>query len=261
MKRLLLPALLTGLLAHAGPTLADSSASANIDWGSLNIQLIDLSGGANAPVFNWTSASGDVSSYAVTYPDEWANHYDYAFDFTTLLSTSALTTLAQSDALRSATTLSANAASQAGTAPGASPYDSNYASASSNNWGNFSLTGHGVAVITMNWNVSVTGAMDDWYDYGYASASISGSYSDGLYSSGYANSGYGNGSYYIGSTSHSGSFAMAVVGMGGVTTGSIQAYASAYASSPSVPVPEAETYALMLAGLGMVGWMVRRRRA
>ena len=27
------------------------------------------------------------------------------------------------------------------------------------------------------------------------------------------------------------------------------------------PVPEAETYALMLAGLGLVGWMVRRRRA
>ncbi|RPI47354.1 MAG: PEP-CTERM sorting domain-containing protein [Betaproteobacteria bacterium] len=26
------------------------------------------------------------------------------------------------------------------------------------------------------------------------------------------------------------------------------------------PVPEPETYALMLAGLGMVGWMSRRRR-
>jgi hypothetical protein len=261
MKRLLLPLLLTGLLAHASPTLADSSASANIDWDSLNIQLFDLSNGTNAPAFNWTSASGDVNSYAVTYPDETAVYSDYAYDFTTLLSTSALTTLAQSDALRSATTLSANAASQAGTAPGASLYDNNYASASSNNWGNFSLTGHGIALITMNWSVSVTGAMGDWYDYGYASASISGSYTDGLYSSGYANSGYGNGSYYIGSASHNGSFTMAVVGTGGVTTGSIQAYASAYALSPSAPVPEAETYALMLAGLGMVGWMVRRRRA
>jgi hypothetical protein len=113
----------------------------------------------------------------------------------------------------------------------------------------------------MDWNVSVTGATGDWNDYGYASVSINGSYSDGLYSSGWANSGYANGSYYIGSGSQSGSFAMAVISTGGIATGSIQAYASAYASSPSVPVPEAETYALMLAGLGMVGWMVRRRKA
>ena len=27
------------------------------------------------------------------------------------------------------------------------------------------------------------------------------------------------------------------------------------------PIPEPETYALMLAGLGMVGWLARRRRA
>ncbi|CAG1017829.1 hypothetical protein BURC_02526 [Burkholderiaceae bacterium] len=39
-------------------------------------------------------------------------------------------------------------------------------------------------------------------------------------------------------------------------------HASLYAGSPIVPgIPEPETYALMLAGLGIVGFMARRRRA
>lgn len=261
MKRLLLPALLTGLLAHAGPALADSAASATIDWNSLNIQLIDLSGGTNAPVFNWTSQYGHVYSYAVTHPYESTSDYDYADDFTTPLAISTVTTLAQSDALRNATTLSAAASSQAGTAPWPSGYSSNHAYGESANSGEFSLTGHGVAVITMDWSISVSGVANDWTDYSHAYAYINGSYTDGLYSSGNANSGFSNYSAYTGDASHSGTFAMAVISTGGTATGLVHAYASAQALSPSVPVPEAETYALMLAGLGMVGWMVRRRKA
>jgi hypothetical protein len=30
---------------------------------------------------------------------------------------------------------------------------------------------------------------------------------------------------------------------------------------PTAPIPEPETYALMLAGLGLVGWMAKRRKA
>lgn len=43
----------------------------------------------------------------------------------------------------------------------------------------------------------------------------------------------------------------------------VQSYTGGYSESfinNPVPVPEAETYAMMLAGLGLVGWAARRRR-
>ena len=43
----------------------------------------------------------------------------------------------------------------------------------------------------------------------------------------------------------------------------VQSYAGGYSESfinNPAPVPEAETYAMMLAGLGLVGWAARRRR-
>jgi hypothetical protein len=47
----------------------------------------------------------------------------------------------------------------------------------------------------------------------------------------------------------------------GGTSASEGGYALFRSSAPAVPVPEPETYVMMMAGLGMMGLMVRRRRS
>lgn len=44
-------------------------------------------------------------------------------------------------------------------------------------------------------------------------------------------------------------------------SGGVTAWTIAATDIPAVPVPEPETYAMMLAGLGLVGWAARRRKA
>jgi uncharacterized protein involved in outer membrane biogenesis len=63
--------------------------------------------------------------------------------------------------------------------------------------------------------------------------------------------------YFLSNSSSSGSGQAAVTKYAGVW--SFDA-ATAQLSYATAPVPEAETYAMMLAGLGLVGFMVSRRR-
>jgi hypothetical protein len=48
--------------------------------------------------------------------------------------------------------------------------------------------------------------------------------------------------------------------MGGLTVATLGGVASALPFAPVAAVPEPETYAMMMAGLGMMGFIVRRRR-
>ena len=63
-------------------------------------------------------------------------------------------------------------------------------------------------------------------------------------------------------TQISGDLVLTVTGqVGNIATAGQQVAASYGGTINLSPIPEPETYALMLAGLGVVGWMARRRRA
>lgn len=236
---------------------ASTSASVVIDWDSLNIQYVDLSGNTNAPVLNWTSQNGQVYSYAYTVsPYDAQSDSDYAYDFTTSSATSTLTAEAQSSTLRDVNTLSANSATQPGVAPSSG---SNYAYANSYNYGSFEVTGQGLALITLDWHLSLTGTLGDVNDYSYANASLSGNFSDNVWNSGSASSSPNYVSNNTGDFSTNGTFTLAIFSNGiNTTTGSLSAYAYTYSYSPvsQVPVP----MAAWLFGSGLLGLMGVSRR-
>lgn len=253
MKKILLPTLLTSLLLQIAPASADTYAFATIDWDSLNIQLIDLSGGTNAPVLNWTSVYGSTYAYAYTenpYGSDGSSAYSY--DINNPISSNATTALAQSSAVWDALAFTASSSAQEGIG---NYY--NYAGGSSYASVYFTLTGNGIALITVDWSIegqatdgSVSSAGTNVYGYYYS-----------LYSSGSAHSGYSASTTDVGNFAYGGTFSMAVLNTDpNGTSGWISASAYAYSQSPNAPVPEPETYALMLAGLGLVGFMARRRK-
>lgn len=229
------------LAAGAQTAIASSSAQATINWDSFNVQLIDLSGGLNTPVFNWLSESGNVRSNSEnSAPYDSQSDSNFVPDFSTTLSTNTVTAEAQSSTLRNTNVLQAYAASQPSTLAN---YYENTATATAQNFGNFGLTGYGIALITLDWNVSVTGVINDSSDYSYAQAFINGSLFDGNYGSGSASSSSsGNSSAVSGSFSENGTFSFAAFSNGvDNVTGSISAvtYVSSVSSLSQVPLPSA----------------------
>jgi len=254
-KNALLSLFTVSLACGAQTVIASSSAQATIDWSSFNVQIIDLSGGLNTPVFNWTSENGSNSSHSWTN-DSYDNQSDFdnAPDFSSLLSTNTVTSEAKSSSLRSASALQANAATQSGTYDNYAGNNNAYADVS--NYGAFGLTGNGLALITASWNLSVTGAKNDWQDNSFALASIIGRFSDGNYNSGSSNSSYSVYSANNGGTfNQNGLFSMAVFSDGiHAVTGRINAKTSASAVSTvsQVPVPVPAAVWLFGSGLGIL---------
>ncbi|WFP49910.1 VPLPA-CTERM sorting domain-containing protein [Methylomonas sp. EFPC3] len=150
-------------------------ASSTIDWSSFNIQLIDLSDGSNAPEFRWTAQNGAVTSWAFAWTDPPSDDYPKqnfsAADFSSQLTTDTVTTLSQSRTTRTAGLLESH--SQSAT--------DNFTngSASAGNDGSFELNGNGLAILTLDWQQSVSGGGEgDIYNWANATTNIYASYSD-----------------------------------------------------------------------------------
>lgn len=255
---LFLAALLAGLVCSSAAN-ADCSANAKIKWDTFNVTYVPLGGGAMT--FAWDPASLFGYAYASGLT---ADPYDYqsygpstVADHSTTLFESATTADAQAFALRDTVQVLAYSAAQAGTSVNAP--DWNWGYSDSYNSGNYTLSGYGLAIVTVDWEIDVTGTMGDWSDYSWGSVSFSTSYLDGL-TSGNSAASQTLYSATMGNDSQSGTMSLTISNLsGGVTTGSLYAEVWSQSQAPNV-VPEPASCALIGLGLGAMGLVGYRRR-
>jgi hypothetical protein len=253
-------------LVHA----ASAHATAAIDWSTVNIQIIDLDPTDGVtPTLTWSSMSSDLTDSATSYSvglTEGTNHSRTRLTAVDTVTSASNTFAASANASLDHLSIQLDAFAEESAEPRSS-YESNHSAASGVIRGSFSLSGKGVALIDLPYSLAVMGEQGNTGDYARAYLNISSSFSDSAgaysgststYKSYYS---YSSGNYDVNDV-----FTLTLGNTDASTTvtGSIYAnlntYAYARSANSTVPsVPEAPGYAMMLAGLGLVATMVRKR--
>ncbi|SEA22575.1 PEP-CTERM sorting domain-containing protein [Nitrosospira multiformis] len=241
---------------------ADGTASASLDWSRLQVSVTGVDG--NIPTVTFSNESTSLSSSAYV-PGEGSEYNTRSiYDWTSTLAANAdATTSTYSSASASDSAFSASAQSFG---EGSSYYwDTPSASASGYRTERFTFDGPGVLTVTIPYTLDITGG-EQYNYYGSSSASVSASanfygHEDNGSSNSYSNASFSLGSYYGESPdSKSGNLVFGIFAAG-PGSGSLSFNTSASLGSPSSMIPEPESYALMLAGLGLMSMIVRRRSA
>lgn len=240
---------IAALSSASSASAAVASASASMDWNSFTYAVIDTDPTDGiAAALNWTSKWSNVSANVESYQS--ASSYDWATPISAV--DGVATALASPDAL---------------TATFSSPPGTLNASAWVNRDGSFTLSAHTL----VTFSVMVTTSIDmnvpiNGNAYAWAQIEANGPGFDGDPNS-FQKGGTGKISWANGSgpQSDSGKINASLFnGSANDMDGSLNAFASvtSYGFNPVVtpPVPEPETYAMLLAGLGLMATIARRRK-
>jgi PEP-CTERM motif len=248
---------LIGILASVGVGLnqaamadedTDRTAKAIIDWSQLKLSVTGIND--SLPKVTYTNQDTSLSSSASS-PGQSEENTKSINSWTTSANTNADAGLSSSSALASALSFEGNAVSLSGSA-----------SSSGDRTVNFFVNGPGVITATVPYTISLTGDTSDcYYCYNYDHASVSGSanfYSDANHGTSSSNS---NASFSLDNNywshspqSQSGTLVFGIFASG-AGTGSLDVNYNLSVSA----VPEPESYTMLLAGLGLMGAVIRRR--
>ncbi len=245
------------LLIPTHHVLADVSASVALDWSSLNIQALSLPGGSTAPTFEWLSEYGYFETTARTAGGAPTSDIQSVSDFNSPLFIQSVTSLAESSADRSDSLIQLEAFGKTGTNPWG--IDTNDASVWGENYGSFEMSGSGMVLISIDWQIDLIGTLNDPDEVAGAGAYIYAGFSDSQNQSGYAGSDVDFNTFDDGAGSRNGTLSIVIVNIGnGILSGDLYFGGSADASAVSVPEPS--TLAMLTIGLGVVGLVTWRRR-
>lgn len=160
-------------LALSGASHADSSAYAAIDWSSIRVEVTDLSGGSNTPVFSWGDSLGGYGFLHANAETSASTSIPNAINPETPESFTAGVTFASAGAK---TFLSSSANTQNGNTT--LENRNAFASSTIDYQKQFTLTGFGFALIKVDYSLTASNSplnghqLDD-YDYSGASAYFS----------------------------------------------------------------------------------------
>lgn len=241
---------------------ADGTATASLDWNQLQVSVTGVDG--NVPTVTFSDEYSSLSSSAYTPREGSEYNTKSIYDWTSTIAANAEATATTfADAAASPLSFSANAQSM-GDDNGYPYWDNSSASSSGNRSENFSFDGPGVLTVTIPYTLNITGGetFDYWNSTSasvYASAYFSGSDENGNYDSS-SNASFSLSSYYGNSPdSQSGNLVFGIFAAG-PGSGSLNFNINASTGDYYVPaIPEPESYAMLLAGLGLIGMIARRR--